>query len=157
MDLFSLGDLFVSDFLADDEAPRSEPWPLRLVMDDDGLVHLAEQPPPKLMWGRYWYRSGVSHTMRDALADVVSYVNRVAPVAPGDVWVDIACNDGTLLSNLPDWVTRLGVDPADESFARQARRWCDEHWQRPFDFDVAFDIVGTHGLAKVVTCIAMFY
>lgn len=157
MDLFSLGDLYVSDFLADDEVPRSEPWPLRLVMDDDGLVHLAEQPPAELMWGRYWYRSGVSATMRDALSDVVGYVNRVTRPVAGDVWLDIACNDGTLLSSVDPELVRLGVDPADDNFWADAIEHCDQHWQRRFDFDVAFDIAGTHGLAKVVTCIAMFY
>lgn len=157
MDLFSLGDLYVSDFLADDEVPRSEPWPLRLVMDDDGLVHLAEQPPAELMWGRYWYRSGVSDTMRTALGDVVDYVTRVVNVEDGDVWLDIACNDGTLLSLVPEHVTRLGVDPADDTFAMPARYYCDQHWQEPFQFDTAFHIAGTWGLAKVVTCVAMFY
>jgi SAM-dependent methyltransferase len=156
-DLFNLGDLYVSDFLAEDENPRSDPWPLRLVMEDDGLVHLAEQPPPELMWGRYWYRSGVSATMQMALESVVDYAANAVDYESGDIWLDIACNDGTLLREVPNAFVRIGVDPAEDSIANDARSICNAHYQRPFDMNVAFDVAGTWGLAKVVTCAAMFY
>lgn len=162
-DLFSLGPLYVSDFLAQDEQPRADPFELRLQMDDDGLVHLAEQPPAGLMWGeRYWYRSGVNKTMRRELSDIVASVEQVVDVGAGDVWVDIASNDGTLLSCVDTFDgalgrVRVGVDPAGDSFADEARKHADLIVQEPFTLDVAERIVDKYGQAKVVTCAAMFY
>lgn len=167
-DLFTLGDLFISDFLAPGEEPRGEPQELRLVMDDDGLVHLASQPAPELMWGRYWYRSATSATMRAELADLVASVEQVVEVGEGDVWVDVACNDGTLLGyvdtppvlDVPGGMlgrVRVGVDPADDSFANAARAVTDLHLQEPFTQDSADAILAKYKPAAVVTCAAMFY
>jgi hypothetical protein len=156
-DLFSLGDLYVSDFLAPGEEPRAAPAELRLVMDDTGIVHLASQPEPELMWGRYWYRSGTNATMTAELEDIVRKVQRVGKLKARDLWVDIACNDGTLLRQIYGERTRVGVDPADDSFADQARQVCDGHYQEPFTSTVAKQIVAEWGQAKVITCIAMFY
>jgi len=153
-DLFSLGDLYVSDFLALDEVPRADPFPLQMQMDGDGLVHLAAQPPAELMWGRYWYRSGVNQTMRFELHDIVMAVEQVVGY---DVWVDIASNDGTLLSYVSDEAKRVGVDPADDSFRVECERHADLVVQEPFTLDVADRIVDKYGPADVVTCAAMFY
>lgn len=155
-DLFSLGDLYVSDFLAPDEAPRSGPAELRLVMDDDGLVHLASQPPPELMWGRYWYRSGTNASMTQELRNIVLATQRVGQIQARDVWVDIACNDGTLLRQVDGERIKVGVDPADDSFAHEAAKWCN-HYQASFTSELAGKIRGDWGPAKIITCIAMFY
>jgi SAM-dependent methyltransferase len=149
--LLDLGDLYVSDFLASDEKPRSEPWPLVLEMDDDTrVVSLTSQPPPDLMWGRYWYRSGTNETMRLALADVVASIMEVRGDRRGQ-WLDIACNDGTLLSYVPGF-HRVGVDPAEDSIIEQAKTHGDVIVQKPFTAQA----VGGHRF-DVVTCIAMFY
>lgn len=155
--VLDLGSLYISDFLAPGEEPRADPWPLELVMDHDtGVVHLTEQPPPELMWGRYWYRSGTNASMRAALADVAWSVTEAVDLQDGDVWVDIACNDGTLLACVPAKLRRIGVDPASGDIADAARSVCDQHYQQPFGSSVAFD-VDLFGKAKVITCIAMFY
>lgn len=162
-DLLPLGKLYVSDFLAPGEEPRADPFDLTLVMDDDtGIVHLAEQPPPELMWGRYWYRSGTNATMRDELAGIVKEIVSVADLCAGDLWVDIASNDGTLLAatNLTHGmaypINRVGVDPCSEDIAGEARKH-GTIIQQSFTRDVARDIAEQWGKAKVVTCIAMFY
>lgn len=158
-EVLSLGDVYVSDFLAPDEQPRSEPWPLTLEMDADGMVHLAEQPPAELMWGRYWYRSGTNQSMKLALADVVqSTLERVelghgTPTTSSDGWLDIACNDGTLLSMVPPWLRRVGVDPAEEAIVDQARGHADHVVRSPFTFDTVCDFRPF----RVVSCVAMFY
>jgi SAM-dependent methyltransferase len=150
--MLDLGDLYVSDFLADDEKPRSEPWPLALEMDDDTrVVSLTSQPPPDLMWGRYWYRSGTNETMRNALADVVASITEVRGGNRGR-WLDIACNDGTLLEAVPAGWWRVGVDPAEDSIIEQAKNHADIVHQAPF--------TGSAGVGSgfdVVTCVAMFY
>jgi SAM-dependent methyltransferase len=158
--LLNLGRLYPSDFLAPDEEPRSEPFPLELVMDDDGVVHLAEQPPPELLWGeRYWYRSDTNASMLRALGDVVASVGqwRGHDVGdPGDVWVDIASNDGTLLSQVMGY-TRVGVDPAGGPFAAEARKRADDVITAPFSWAAWQDSPFGSRQAKVVTCVAMFY
>jgi NDP-4-keto-2,6-dideoxyhexose 3-C-methyltransferase len=148
--LLDLGDLYVSDFLASDEKPRSEPWPLALEMDDDTrVVSLTSQPPPDLMWGRYWYRSGTNDTMRVALADVVG---SILDVHSAGRWLDVACNDGTLLAYVPGDLYRVGVDPAEDSIIEQARQHADLIVQAPFSAEAVGNIE-----FDVVTCIAMFY
>ncbi len=155
-ELFSLGDLYVSDFLAPDEQPRAAPADLTLVMDDDTkLVHLAEQPPAELIWGRYWYRSGTNATMCKELEGIVDEIESLITV--GGLWVDIASNDGTLLETVDDEFTVIGIDPVEGDIADEALHHADEIIQEPFTSSVADDIVGRRGQAKVVTCIAMFY
>jgi hypothetical protein len=156
-ELLNLGKLYVSDFLADGEQPRAEPAELRLVMDDDtGVVHLAEQPPAELMWGRYWYRSGTNQSMRDELAGIVAEVGGVVALDDGDRWVDIACNDGTLLAEVPSGVMRIGVDPVEGVIRDAAALHADWLIPKPFTSDVGAKIARA-GQVKVVTCIAMFY
>jgi hypothetical protein len=158
-DLFSLGKLYVSDFLRPEEQPRAEPIELKLVMDDDtSIVHLSEAAPPELMWGRYWYRSGTNATMTAELASIVKSVQEIVPLEPGAMWVDIASNDGTLLAQIerPD-IFRIGIDPADDTFRVQAQAHADLIIQEPFSLE-AWDRSKYAGAqAKVVTCIAMFY
>ena len=156
-ELFSLGDLYVSDFLAPDEQPRAEPFELKLMMDDDGLVHLEQQPPPELMWGTYWYQSGTNQTMTRELHGIVEQVNQLVHPTIGDLWVDIASNDGTLLAAIDRSIIRIGVDPASDKFAAAAREHADAIMQEPFTLSTAGRIVSEYGQANVVTCIAMFY
>lgn len=154
-ELLDLGRLYVSDFLAPGEEPRAAPAELRLVMDDDtGVVHLAEQPPAELMWGRYWYRSGTNATMRAELFDIVRQVSQLVHLETADVWVDIASNDGTLLSFVDGDLCRIGVDPVEGDIHREAKRHATAIVQEPF---TSTTFLKDYPKAKVVTCIAMFY
>lgn len=156
-DLLNLGDLYISDFLAPGEKPRADPAELRLVMDDNGLVHLAEQPDPSLMWGRYWYRSGTNATMTRELHGIVDSVGDIVRLEPGDVWLDIGSNDGTLLSAVDPSLVRIGIDPADDTFTAKAEQHADAIVQAPFSLDAWYASGYGDRRAKVVTCIAMFY
>ena len=156
-ELFSLGRLYPSDFLKPDEQPRCEPVELKLMFDEESSrVHLAETADDEFMWGRYWYRSGTNATMTNELAGIVDSITRVKTVEPGDVWLDIACNDGTLLRHVPPGVIRIGIDPADDSFLFESRPNAEEVIQAPFSADVWRSNRGSDR-AAVVTCIAMFY
>lgn len=163
MDLFSLGDLYVSDFLAPGEEPRCAPVELKLQMDEEtGAVRLETPTDPSFMYGKYWYRSGISDTMKVELKDVVDSILKVKKSGI-DTWLDIASNDGTLLSYVPKDVWRVGIDPVDDTFKVEAEKHADVIIQDFFSAD-AFHTPGHHGLpgsirggADVVTCIAMFY
>ena len=156
--LFSLGELYVSDFIPQNEEPNRDKYELKLMLSrTSGLVQLEHAPPLDLMYGKYWYRSGISNTMRAELKDIAdSCIDAIHPV-DGDVFLDIASNDGTLLSFVPDNIIKVGIDPADESFQNEARKYADDAIQDYFTADVYK--AGRYGdkKAKIITIIAMFY
>jgi hypothetical protein len=158
IELLSLGKLYVSDFLADGEQPRAEPVELKLVFDNASRrVRLAESADPDLMWGRYWYRSGTNATMTAELHGIVDSITAAINIERGDLWVDIACNDGTLLAHVPPAMVRAGVDPADDTFADESRRHADLILQESFTYAGWKNSELGNLRAKVITCIAMFY
>ena len=54
-ELFSLGELYVSDFLKEGEQPRGGKHDLRLVMEDDTkAVRLKTTAPLDVMFGKYF-------------------------------------------------------------------------------------------------------
>jgi hypothetical protein len=77
-----------------------------------GLVQLKETTDPKLLYTEYFYRSATNSTMVDDLATVVSKAVSKVKIKDGDIVVDIAANDGTLLRNYSHGLTRIGVEPA---------------------------------------------
>jgi len=155
-ELFNLGDLYVSDFIADDESPRGPRVELKLVFDEDrGAARLETTTPPEFMYGRYWYRSGTNATMTNELRGIVESVQSVFKLNDGDVWLDIACNDGTLLKSVPDNFFRVGIDPVDDSFIKESKQHADIIVQDYFTAKAYNDNVFQK--AKVVTIIAMFY
>jgi hypothetical protein len=117
--LFTLGKLFISDFIPPDEAKKGDDAKVELKMmlaPESGLVQLAHTAPSDDMYRRYWYRSGTNATMKKELEAIAARARELARPAAGDVWVDIGCNDGTLLSFVPKEVTRVGFDPANNTF-----------------------------------------
>lgn len=157
-ELFSLGELYVSDFIKQDLDARAGKHDLTLVIDERyNATRLKVCTPIQSMFGKYWYRSGVNTTMRKELKDIVENILKVQKLQEGDLWLDIASNDGTLLSYVPPHVKKLGIDPADETFAIEARRVADDVIQDYFNLD-SFNKSKFKGKkAKVITCIAMFY
>lgn len=152
-ELMSLGDLYLSDFIKLGYQPKNNRTELTLQYDTETqLVRLTKQADPSLMYGQYWYRSGINETMKRELKDVVdSTLNLSTP----KVWLDIACNDGTLLSYVPKEVYRIGIDPADETFLAQSSKHADIVIKNFFSRAVWNKHCSVK--ADVVTCIAMFY
>jgi 2-polyprenyl-3-methyl-5-hydroxy-6-metoxy-1,4-benzoquinol methylase len=157
-ELFSLGKLYVSDFIQEGEVPRAGKHDMTLVIDERyGAVRLKESTPIHSMFGKYWYRSGINTTMRNELKSIVESVESVHKLKDGDLWLDIACNDGTLLSFVKPNVKKLGIDPAEDSFVKESSKIADDIVQDYFTAE-NFDRSKFAGeKANVVTCIAMFY
>jgi SAM-dependent methyltransferase len=157
--LLELGEHYVSDFVKPGaEMRETKPWSLDLYLDESiGAVRLDGVAPLDKMYGQYWYRSGTNATMTKLLGDVVSEITSRTKTAEGDIWLDIACNDGTLLRQVPDYMTKVGIDPADDSFLAESSK----HARVIQDFFTrdAWDRLGLgkDAKAKVITCIAMFY
>ena len=156
--LFSLGDLYVSDFINVDTDARAGKHNMTLVIDERyGAARLEKCTPIHSMFGKYWYRSGINQTMRTELKGIVDSVTSVQKLNEGDLWLDIACNDGTLLSFVPDGIKKLGIDPAEDSFKNESSKIADDIVQDFFTLENYKKSKFKKKKAKVVTCIAMFY
>ncbi len=156
--LFSLGELYVSDFINKDEDARAGRHDMTLVIDERyGAARLEKCTPIHSMFGKYWYRSGINTTMRTELKGIVESVQSVHKLDEGDLWLDIACNDGTLLSYVPNNVKKLGIDPAEDSFKEESSKIADDIVQDFFTLENFKKSKFKKKKASVVTCIAMFY
>jgi hypothetical protein len=158
-DLFTLGDLYVSDFIKDEhDYNERNKYELKLTLEEDtGAARLESMPPKHMMWGKYWYRSGTNETMKNHLSDVVSSVVSLMQLKENDIWLDIACNDGTLLSYVPKYMKKIGIDPADDSFIKESKNHADDVIQDYFSKNAYNKSKFSNNKAKVVTTIAMFY
>ena len=156
--LFSFGELYVSDFIKQDEDGRAGKHDLTLVIDERyGSARLEKCTPIHSMFGKYWYRSGTNTTMRKELSDIVEHVLKVQKLKENDLWLDIACNDGTLFKYVPNHIKKLGIDPTDDTFTIESRQVADEIIQDYFTIDSYRKSQFANKKAKVITCIAMFY
>ena len=157
-ELFSLGELYVSDFLKEGGNPRGGQFEMKMMLEENtGAVRLEKLAPNDVMYGKYWYRSGINTTMKKELSGIVDSIYKVKKLKENDVWLDIACNDGTLLSFLPKELIRVGIDPVDDSFKVESEKHANEIVQDYFTADAYKSTIYGSQKAKVVTSIAMFY
>jgi hypothetical protein len=162
--VLSLGDHRIAGAFADPHGgqPVQRAIPLELVrcdMTEDqdacGLIQTRHTVPGAILYSSYWYRSGVNRTMTENLHGIARAVESIIPIEPGDLVVDIGCNDGTLFDGYaPKGLRYIGFDPSDVS------RYAVEK-----GYDVVRDFYSFEGLrrrrpeqkAKAITSIAMFY
>jgi NDP-4-keto-2,6-dideoxyhexose 3-C-methyltransferase len=112
--------------------------------------------PRASLYTHYWYRSGISGTMRAALTDVATKAYSVAKPRAGDMVIDVGCNDGTLLRSYNETDLRLvGFEPAENLVpdARKGTSWIFNDFFGADAFRKKFD----GEKAKIITCVAMFY
>ena len=156
--LFDLGNLYMSDFIPQDSSPRIPQVPLKMCLaPESGLVQLAHTAPSDDMYSTYWYRSGTNATMTKELQDIALSGQQTMKTQAGDIWVDIGCNDGTLLSALDPSLTRIGIDPAKNGY----KEFSEKHANVIVNDYFSKDSYEKSGFgtkkAKVITSIAMFY
>ena len=157
-ELFTLGNLYVSDFLKDGETPRGGSVEMKMMLEPEtGSVRLENIAPLDTMYGKYWYRSGINHTMKKELKSIVNSITDIVSLKENDLWIDIACNDGTLLSYVPDNLIKVGIDPVDDSFKKESEKHANLIIQDYFSSKVFKDTKFGSLKAKVITTIAMFY
>jgi len=158
VELFSLGDLYVSDFLPYDAKPRSQKVPLDLCLSPkSGLVQLAHTASFDDMYKHYWYRSGTNESMVEELKQIAESTSRLMRLKTGDVFVDIACNDGTLLSFVEPGVIRIGFDPAENTYKEASQKNFDLFINEYFTARAYRKSAHGSKKAKIVSTIAMFY
>ena len=101
-ELFNLGKLYSSDFIGKNESPRSDKIEMKLMLTNDGNVRLEKSAPLSIMYGKYFYRSGINNSMKQELKNIVDSIIKIKKIEENDIWLDIASNDGTLLSFVPN-------------------------------------------------------
>jgi 2-polyprenyl-3-methyl-5-hydroxy-6-metoxy-1,4-benzoquinol methylase len=158
---FSLGDQFINDFVEKDKIKSGIKAPLDLVMCKQcSLIQLRHTAPQELLYSRnYWYRSGVTQTMRDGLRDVSLTVERMVNLQSDDVVLDIGANDGTLLGSFknPNLI-KVGCEPANnliEMLSKHTKYVMHDFWssERYNQLAKEWEI----GKAKIITALGMFY
>jgi C-methyltransferase C-terminal domain/Methyltransferase domain/Putative zinc binding domain len=162
--VLSLGNQRIAGAFADPKGSKAvqRAIPLELVRCDMtrdqeacGLIQTRHTVPGSILYSSYWYRSGVNRTMTENLHGIAGAVESIVSLEPGDLVVDIGCNDGTLLDGYKARGLRyLGFDPSDVS------RYAVEK-----GYDVVRDFYSYDALRrrrpdqkpKAITSIAMFY
>src|ERR1051325_3139245 len=121
-----------------------------------GLSQLTKVVHPDLMFKNYLYVSSTTQTFRDHCEELAQTSVARAQAQAGDLVLDIASNDGCLLSRFAaSGMTVLGVDPAEnlaaEANAAGIRTLCT-YWST----SVAKDIVSRFGMPKIITATNVF-
>jgi len=142
---------------------KVESGPLELVKCDGsikegncGLLQLGHNYDMELLYGdNYGYRSSLNKSMIEHLDGIVKNIEKRIKLFSGDLVIDIASNDGTMLKSYSNKKLKLvGIDPTAKKF----KEYYASHTSYIADFFSA-DIVKKKlkMKAKVITSIAMFY
>lgn len=160
----SLGDQYIGGVLAseDGSALIKRRVPLDLVRCDPsvdenacGLVQMRHSVPPKVLYHRYYYESGINQSMIDNLTGITKLVEETVSLKANDIVLDIGCNDGTLLASYrTQGLRHIGIDPSDVALKARAKGF-----QVVNDFFSARAFRSAHAIekARVITSISMFY
>ena len=77
--VYSFGNLFVSNFVLKKNINKGIKAPLNLVYCNNcKLLQLQHSAPQEIMYKKfYWYRSGITNTMKKALKDIFLTVKKI--------------------------------------------------------------------------------
>ena len=152
-EVFSLGDQYINDFVTKDRIEKGLKAPLEIVhCTNCDLSQLKHTAPQELLYSRqYWYRSGVTDTMKRELKDIVNEVSSKVDLNSGDIVLDIGANDGTMLSYFPESVLTVGCEPANnlvDELSKNCNKVIHDFWSD----EVYFKAVNKKTLiAKLIT------
>ena len=146
--VLDFGPQYLSDFRDDESKP--DKFPLNLVFCPGcSLIQLDQSADRNLMYhDGYGYRSGTNELIKENLAWIVEKSRNFVPSPKS--WLDIACNDGTLLGFVGRQSRRVGIDPV-KKFLNESSKNADL---------IISDFFPSPKLSEqfdVITSISMFY
>jgi len=158
--IFSLGNLFVSNFVTKKQIKKGVRSPLTLMYCKKcTLLQLSHIAPQELMYKKfYWYRSGVTRTMREGLKDIYKSSLKHVNLTKDDVILDIGANDGTLLKYYGKRFNTIGCEPA-KNLTNQLKKNCNYVLNDFWSYNKLKNILYKKNLKKpkIITAIGMFY
>jgi len=158
--IFSLGNLFVSNFVTKKQIKKGVKSPLTLMYCKKcTLLQLSHIAPQELMYKKfYWYRSGVTRTMREGLKDIYKSSLKHVNLTKDDVILDIGANDGTLLKYYGKRFNTIGCEPA-KNLTNQLKKNCNYVLNDFWSYNKLKNILYKKNLKKpkIITAIGMFY
>lgn len=121
-----------------------------------GLSQLTKVVHPDLMFKNYLYVSSTTETFRKHCEEMAATTSRIAGAREGDLVMDIASNDGCLLSKFQVLGMRvIGVDPA-ENLATEANAAGVPTLNAYWSTALAQAVVGRYGNPKIITATNVF-
>jgi hypothetical protein len=151
--VLDLGTIYPSTFVKPGEGYDFEKVPLELCRGtESNLVQLRHTVDRDSLYRQYWYKSQLNNTMVHHLQDIVDNITERISIHPGDVIIDIGCNDGIMLSMFPKYCFKIGIDPAN-NLKTVASGNCTLFVNDYFSKEV----LPPNLHAKIITSIAMFY
>ena len=159
--IFSLGDLFVSNFVKKRNIKKGIKAPLNLLYCKNcSLIQLSHIAPQEIMYRRfYWYRSGVTKIMRLGLKNLCEESLKYVKLKKNDVVLDIGANDGTLLKyyKKKKFIT-IGCEPA-KNLQKPLEKNCNFFIKNFWSKEELGKVLIKNRLKKpkIITAIGMFY
>jgi len=158
--IFSLGNLYVSNFVKKSKIKKGIRAPLNLLYCNScELIQLSHIAPQEIMYKRfYWYKSGVTKTMREGLKDIFTDSLKFVRISKKDLVLDIGANDGTLLKYYKNKSLTLGCEPA-KNLQKELKKNCHYKMENFWSFEEFLKISSKFNLPKpkIITAIGMFY
>ena len=159
--IYSFGNFFVSNFVLKKNINKGIKAPLNLVYCKNcKLLQLQHSAPQEIMYKKfYWYRSGITNTMKNALKDIFLATKKMSILNKDDTILDIGANDGTLLKYFKKekYIT-IGCEPA-KNLTKFLRRNCDYVLSNFWNSKDLKKILISKKIKKpkLITAIGMFY
>jgi len=159
--LFNVGNLYVSNSVSKKEIFKGVKSPLDLLYCKKcTLIQLSHLAPQEIMYRRfYWYKSGVTKTMRDGLKELYLDCVKKAKLKKNDIVLDIGANDGTLLKYFKKSEFKtIGCEPA-KNLKEELKKNCTFLINNFWSSKELFKILKKNKLKKpkLITAIGMFY
>ena len=159
--IHDFGNHYVSNFVSKNNINKGIRAPLNLIYCNNcKLLQLEHSAPQEIMYKKfYWYRSGVTNTMKVALKDIFLKIKKMSLLEKGDTILDIGANDGTLLKYFKNsGFTTIGCEPAKnltKELKINSNYIINDFWK----FKYLKGILDKYRLKKpkVITAIGMFY
>jgi hypothetical protein len=158
--IHSFGKLFVSNFVNKINIKKGIKAPLNLIYCKKcTLLQLEHSAPQEIMYKKfYWYRSGVTFTMKKALKDIYYATKKLNFLKKNDVILDIGANDGTFLKNFKNNFYTIGCEPAS-NLQSELKKNCHFVLNDFWNADSCLKILENNNInkPKLITAIGMFY